>query len=196
MLQNILVFLNQFVGKAGKGNQKHSPLKDQSNQQGRNSSNRRLIQNHWQTSHTLQTTDQGYMQRNQDLWSQFWILQEPVEPLLPLLRSCLQGETSGQSGFRKPAIGTPGSAKQDQQGMSQQGNIFEDRYTNDSAIKEQESQKFAKQIILDDTFQVRGVTRPPHASLRGRLKSIGCCSIHVLFTMDFLNQGTHKRFSI
>lgn len=108
------LFLNQSVGVAGEGHRKDSPFKDQSDEQGWDAPDGRLIQNHGQTPHGPQTTDQGHMEGDQDLWRQPWILQESAKSLLPSLRSCSQGKAPSQSGLREPTIGPPGSAKQSQ----------------------------------------------------------------------------------
>ena len=105
MLQNVLTLLDRPIREAGKSHGKDSSFKDQSNQQGRNPSDGRLIENHGQPlSYGLKTTDQGDMERNQGFGHESSIGQEPKETQLPSLGPDLQGQTAGDRGLRKPAI--------------------------------------------------------------------------------------------
>ncbi len=69
MFQDVLTLLKHSIGEAGEGDRKYPSFKNQSNEQGLNPSDRRLIQNHRQTPHGMEATDQRYMQRNQHLRS-------------------------------------------------------------------------------------------------------------------------------
>ena len=70
---------------------KHSPLKDQPDQQGFNPSDGRLIQNHRETFPKLGPASQNHMQGNQNLRSKTEIPQEPIESLFPLFGPDPQG---------------------------------------------------------------------------------------------------------
>jgi len=130
--------LNPPIGKAGKSHGKDSSLKDQSQQQGRDPSEGRLIENHGQSlSYGLKTADQGDMERNQGFGHQSSIGQEPEETQLPSLRPDLQRQTAGDRGLRKPAIAPSCPLKEGQQSVSQQSNISKNCDPGEPSIAKQ-----------------------------------------------------------
>jgi hypothetical protein len=91
VLQDILAFSDQAVGKTGEGHGQNSALKDGSDQEGLNAPNRRLIQDQGDRAAGLDSQNQRHMERDQHFRSQAGVSQETVQPLLSSLGTGLQG---------------------------------------------------------------------------------------------------------
>ena len=173
MFQNVLAFMDETFHKTGKGYREHAPFKDQPDQQRFNPPNTGLIENHRQTPPKLRSAGQRNMQRNQKLWGQTDIVQKTIESLFSLRGPSSQRQTSSQGCFRKPPISSPSPMKQDDQCISHQSNILEDRYPNHSPINEQKLHELAKQIIRFNSFSVRKTASLPHRPSASISKVLG-----------------------
>ena len=86
MFQNVLAFRDKFFHKTGKRDRQHPSFKDQSDEQGFNPPDRRLVEDHRQTLPKLRPAGQSHMQGNQKFRSQTEIVQKPIKPLLSFLQ--------------------------------------------------------------------------------------------------------------